>query len=88
MIGIFTCLIPAVFFYSQFPLALFILGMSGFIFAFGILGIYSETWRYKVLNTHNSFENTIYILYFFIYLGLFGGVPSGWLCVEIIFNTH
>lgn len=57
----------------------FFICVSLFLIYISFAGIYSESFRALVLNQNNSFENTIYILYFFIYTGVGGLLLSGFM---------
>jgi hypothetical protein len=57
----------------------FVLCISLFLINISLASIYSERFRPLVLNQNNSFENTVYILYFFIYTGVAGLLLSGFM---------
>ena len=58
-------------------LAFFFFCVSLFLIYISLASIYSESFRPLVLNQNNSFENTVYILYFLIYTGIAGMLLSG-----------
>lgn len=55
----------------------FFICLSLFLICISLASIYSESFRALVLNESNRFENTVYILYFFIYTGVGGLLISG-----------
>jgi|GEM_PF-1285609 len=75
--GVFAAVISAI---TKAPIpTFFILFVSCFLIFISISSIYSVRFRQLVLNQKNTFENTVYILYFFIYTGVAGLLLSGYL---------
>ena len=61
-------------------------GISVFLVVISIKALYDEKFRPLVLNGNNEFENTKYILYFFIYTGGCGTLLVGWYLIYLLLS--
>ncbi len=65
---------------SDFPFfEIVFFGICIFLVVISLKALYSEKFRPLILNGNSKFENTKYILYFFIYTGIGGALLSGFM---------
>lgn len=70
---------------TKFPFfEIMMFGISVFFIIISVKALFDEKFRPLILNGNGAFENTKYILYFFIYTGVVGVLLTGW-CLTSFF---